>query len=296
MRPFQALIKLRHKAALAEVTAHLAGGGDPRAHDNTAARWACYTGRLDILERLIAGTPGYPGLTAADLRADNAYALRAACHNGHAAVVRRLVAGDLGLTAADARADDNAALRSASFYGYYDIVVLLFELDLTAADARACDNEAFRMACGQGHLAVAELFIERGLGAADGRALVLACEQGCLPVVERLIKLGQDTDDVEWLYDSYALQIACEQGHPDVVARLLEFGVAPTPAALAKLCRRGCVDYDTAEWQQRLCRAIGPWYGSPELAAAERALSPYWRSHWGAVGCGYPVCGLDYAE
>ena len=231
---------LSPKGGLAEVTAHLDAGGDPRVHDNTALRWACYVGNFDLVERLITGNQGtseYPGLTAADARAHENYALRAACAFGYLNVLDRLLA--LGLTADDARAYDNEALRTSCSRGYLAVLERLISLGLTADDARADDNYALRAS---EHRAVVARLLELGVEPTPA-ALVCLCHRGRL----RSSQASEDGDDDDGDDDD---------GDDDDG------------------------DDDDGEWTRRLWRAVERWDGSPDLQVAESGLTPPQLEAW----------------
>jgi ankyrin repeat protein len=116
------------------------------------------------------------------------------------------------------------------------------------SDAQNDDGRtALILAAQNGYLPIVAALLDAGADAghemSDGRtALILAAQHGHLPIVEALLKAGADPDHAT-TDGSTALILAAQSGHAAVVEALLRSGADPNHAAASDACET----YGTAE-------------------------------------------------
>ena len=90
------------------------------AYDESAFRWTCRNGQLEVAKWLL--TQGI------DIHADNEVAFRYACYNGHLEVAKWLLTQGVHI-----HADDEGAFRYACYNGYLEVAKWLVRIGVVPA-------------------------------------------------------------------------------------------------------------------------------------------------------------------
>lgn len=165
---------------------------DPRARDNAAIGIAANKGHLDIVKKLIQGSP------LIDLGAGKNYVIAQAALGGQLVILKYLAA--LAYHKVDFGEAKNKAIRNACKGGHLAIVQYLMGAKRShnprfkLVDPTALSNSCLVHACGLGHLPIVQYLLEgcgdvKGIdpAARNNEAIIRAASNGHLTIVQYLL-------------------------------------------------------------------------------------------------------------
>lgn len=174
--------------------------------DLTAFYWPCKSGKIDEVRRQLEN--------GADINEPDTFfgisPLTWACEEGNLDVVQLLIEKGAKIT--------QNCLHHAGYYGHFDIVKLLLDLDNIVAN----EGDVLYEPCYHGYTKIVQLLLEKG-AIKENNCLEKASSNGYIDVVKLL--LAHYTHDESEIND--ALGEASQHGHQEITQLLLYSGGHP---------------------------------------------------------------------